>query len=197
MPEPSTNSESSTITIAVANASKDNWEWKCLLSTLDKVGWQIRNNKIQLLVFGKDFGFDCNTPVYARFLGISTEAKTIEMLSTAQIMYCSQKFEPKFAEQTRTHFPPELSLLLRSGRPLVFHGPDYAAPVSFLKSQNAAVFCHSCESIDVELYNSFDRLIFDLEHYDNIAANGLRAAQHELITSISEEQLLECVKAIE
>jgi hypothetical protein len=40
-------------------------------------------------------------------------------------------------------------------------------------------------------------LIFDVELYNNIAANGLRAAQDELITSISEEQLLECVKAIE
>ncbi len=190
----SLNSQSHTITIAAANVGKDDWEWKCLLSTFDKVGWKIRNRRLAMIVFGEEFGFDRNTAMDVQFVGISSRAKTERLLSTAQIMYCSQSFEPKFANRTRSHVPPELSLFLRSGRPVVFHGPVYAAPVEFLKTHEAAVLCHSCEPVSVELYNCFDRLIFDDEHYEKIAANGLHAAEQELISSISQEQLLRCVK---
>lgn len=197
MIEPSENSESNTLTIAAANAGKDNWEWKCLLSTLDKVAWKIRDRRVSLIVFGEEFGFDRNASLDVRFVGKSSRERTEQILSTAQIMYCSQSFEPKFAERTRSYIPPELSLFLKSGRPLVFHAPAYAAPVDFLKTHKAAVLCHSCEPVSVELYNCFDRLIFDSEYYEEIAGQGLHAAQQELIAAISQEQLRRCIKTNE
>ncbi len=129
-----------------------------------------------------------------QFVGVTSRERTEQILSSAQIMYCSQRFEPKFAAHARSHVPPELSLFLKSGRPLVFHGPDYAAPVELLKSKNAAAFCHSCELVNVELYNCFDRLLFDKEYYAELATNGLHAAQHALIANISQEQLSRCIK---
>jgi|GEM_PF-4814845 len=195
MPEPITNNETNTITIAAANTGKDNWEWTCLLSTFDKVNWQIRNRRLTLLIFGEEFGFDRNASIDARFVGMSSREKTEEILSAADIMYCSQSFEPKFAERTRSHWPPELALFLKSGRPTVYHGPSYAAPVQFLKQHHAAVLCHSCEPVSVELYNCFDRLLFDADFYRETAEHGRQAAQQELITSISDEHLKHCVKA--
>lgn len=192
--EPQTNSES-TITIAAVNASKDNWEWKCLLSTFDKVNWQIRRRRLDLIVFGEEFGFDRNAAVDIRFFGVSSREKTEQILSTAQIMYCSQSFDPEFAERTRSNVPPELSLFLRSGRPTVFHAPIYAASVDFLRTHKAAALCHSSGPVSVELYNCFDRLIFDSEYYEQMVTGGLQAADQEMITAISQEQLRRCVKA--
>lgn len=194
MTETSTNSESNTITIAAANVGKDNWQWKCLLSTFDKVGWKIRNRRLNLVVFGEEVGFDRNTALDVRFVGISSRKRTEQIISTAQITYCYQNFEPKFADHTRAHVPPELSLFLGSGRPLVFHAPVYAAPVEFLKTHKAAALCHHCEAVSVDLYNCFDRLIFDSQYYEDIASNGLRAAKHELITSITQDRMHHCIK---
>lgn len=192
MPEPA---EPNKITIAAANNGMNGWELQCLISTFEKASWQIRDHRLALMIFGGDFGFDCKSAMDIRFVGLPSKAKVEQMLSTADIVYCAQTLDPKYAEFVRSHLPSELAPFLASGRPLVFHGPEFAAAAELLSAHNAAVFCHSYEQLNVELYNCFDRLIFDSEYYKNIAAQGLLVSKHKLIQAISHERLGSHVKS--
>lgn len=188
-------SDANTITIAAASAPKEHWEWRCLLTTLDKVDWQIRGRRVHLKVFGDTFNLDRLSGVDVHFVGQANFAQTAEFLSEVHILYCSQSLDKRFAEDARKTIPAELYLLLRSGKPLIFHSPEYSAAAAFLKAQNAALLCHSAEAINIELYNCIDRLIFDQELYAEISGNGREAAMQEPISLISANQLKPWISA--
>ncbi|MBC7998602.1 MAG: hypothetical protein IAF58_11695, partial [Leptolyngbya sp.] len=119
-------SSDSTITMAVAVPIEASWEWRCLLSTLDHLNWQIRNRKVSLKLLGGKFSIQSTKPVDIEYLGIHTAQKTIDLLSTFDVLYCPQKFDHTRRSKEATYLPTELRYFLASGRPILIHAPDYA-----------------------------------------------------------------------
>ena len=59
-------------------------------------------------------------------------------LRTADLLYCPYWFDPGFERPCRLSFPSKLSTYLKTGVPVLFHGPEYASPRIFLEQNDAA-----------------------------------------------------------
>lgn len=169
-------SSDSTITIAVAVPIEASWEWGCLLSTLDHLNWQVRNRKVALKLLGGKFSIQSTKPVDIEYLGIHPSQKTIDLLSTFDVLYCPQKFDQTHRSKEATSLPIELRYFLASGRPTLIHAPTYALSSQLLLPEQACANSQSHEAINIELYNALDRLTFDADFYAMICSNG-----HKLI----------------
>ena len=150
-------------------------EWKALISALDTVGWQIGGRNVRIRVLGRwfRFGFDVNKPMCIEYLGWHTQENAVRLLSEADILYCPYWFSPAFEVEARLSFPSKLPTYLAAGRPVLFHGPEYASAAGFLKDNAAGFLCNS-NSPSV-IINALLALATDTNLYARLTKNGRTA----------------------
>lgn len=136
------------LSIAIAGQLYASSEWDSLLCALDSVGWNIRGRKVIVrVVGGSEIGASPGRRIER--LGWLTPSEMVKTLSNSDILYCPYWFDPTFQKEARQSFPSKVSAYAAAGRPIFFHGPDYASPARFVSSTSAGVCCHSLESNDI------------------------------------------------
>lgn len=168
------------LTIGVAGKMYAADEWRALLAALDRASWTMNGRKVTVRYLGPS---QLQTsPRHAsgiESLGWRSQPETIRLLSETDVLYCPYWFDSAFEPVARHSFPAKLTTYLAAGRPVLFHGPEYAAPAKFLREHDAGLGCHSLEPDDI--LGKLQTLIADPEVYRRLSRNGSQAF-HERLT---------------
>lgn len=166
------------LTIGMAGQIYSSEEWENLILTLNHCNWKIGQRTVKVKVLGRVLSVQSNTPMNVEFLGWRSQSESIDILSGLDVMYCPYWFDPIFKEEASLSFPSKLTTYLAAGRPVFFHGPEYASPAKFLKEHNAGILCHDLARTDI--YNKLEKLSSSEELYKQLAANGSKAFHDHL-----------------
>ena len=170
------------IAIVVAGQIYASREWESLLAALDSVSWRLAGKDVKIIVLGRYVNLRANAPASIHFLGWHTQHETIDLLASADVLYCPYWFDPTFEEEARLSFPSKLTSYLAAGRPVFFHGPEYASPARFLRENQAAFLCHSLEPRQV--VGQLAHILTDRDAYASATRHG-RAAFDRYLTTAS------------
>jgi len=165
------NSEEFVIGLAGQIYARD--EWNALISALEKYQWKISGRKIRIRILSRGMPRGVARPKNTEYLGWLNQQKAIKVLSEVDMLYLPYWFSPEFKEEATLSFPSKLVTYLAAGRPIVFHGPDYASPAKYLERNNAALLCYSLEPD--KIIETIASLITDLTLYKTLAHNGASA----------------------
>jgi hypothetical protein len=123
------------------------------------------------------------------YLGWRSQKETIEIFENSDLLYCPYWFDPNFEMESKLSFPSKLSSYLASGRPVLFHGPDYSSPGRFLKENQAAALCFSLDANLLKV--TIEKFILDDEYYEAICVNGRKAFDNFLSMDCMEKNFRE------
>lgn len=164
-------------------------EWNALIQALTNVDWQIAGRRVRIKLLGRWFGLGSNGKMFVEVLGWHSQEETIKVLSEVDILYCPYWFDPIFYEEARLSFPSKLTTYLATGRPVLFHGPEYASPAVFLSKRSAGEFCYSLETDAI--IASLTKLAEDEGFYKQVAQNGTKAFTECLTMPVLRGSFLE------
>jgi len=177
------------LTIGMAGQLYSAAEWENLLLTFKHANWKIGNRHVKVKVLGRNLSLSSNTPMNVEYLGWRNQAETIEVLSQLDVLYCAYWFDPVFKEEASLSFPSKLTTYLAAGRPVFFHGPEYASPAKFLKQHNAGALCHDLARSSI--YNELEKLASNPDLYKQLAENGSKAFHEHLTLSTMRKNFAE------
>jgi glycosyltransferase involved in cell wall biosynthesis len=166
------------LVIGVAGQLYASAEWTALMGALDSTKWRIADRDVRIVLLGRYFSSETSKRAHIEYLGWRPQQETIAILSHTDLLYCPYWFDPVFETEARLCFPSKLTTYLAAGRPVLFHGPDYASPARFLKENKAGVCCNSLEPS--ALLGHLHQLVSDRELYEQSARNGRRALELHL-----------------
>ncbi len=165
-------------------------EWDALLAALDASGWRIGGREVTIRLTGRHADVRAGGPARIEYLGWApTQAEAIRLMSEADILYCPCWFDPAFETEARLCFPSKLPAYLAAGRPVLFHGPEYASAVPFLRERGAALCCHSLDPGAVA--GAIETLAGGGDLYARLARNGHAAFLAELTEDSMRARFLE------
>ena len=158
-------------------------EWGQLLRAMEMAGWRVAGRAAHIVVLGPHPppGADGE---HVTYLGWKPQAEAARILSACDILYCPYPFDPAMREVATYSFPSKLVLYLAAGRPVVLHGPTYAAPAQYIARRRCGVVADRPASA---VYNALERLVRDGTFYGGVA----RAAQ----SAFAEDFTLETMHA--
>jgi glycosyltransferase involved in cell wall biosynthesis len=146
-------------------------EWKALVTALNAADWKVGNRTVRIRLLGKyRKSLIADRAERIEHLGWHTQENTVKLLSEADILYCPYWLDPGFKTEARLSFPSKLATYLAAGRPVLFHGPEYASPAQFLKENEAGFACHSNEAS--HLIEALTTLATDMSLYSRLTYNG-------------------------
>jgi len=159
-------------------------EWQQLVQALNAVNWTIDGRQVRIKALGH---YVPSTPIpegRCEFLGWKPQAEAIRILSAeTDILYCPYPSKPSLSEVTRLSFPSKLVTYFAAGRPVLFHGPDFASPARFLAERRAGLVTVGIGP--PAAYNALYRLVTEPDLYAEIARN----AQDLFATEFTLEQM--------
>ncbi len=173
------------LVIIIAGKVYAKQEFNALLYTLSTNHWLIAGHQVRLKILAPYIELQAGSPVQIEFYGWRDQHETLRMVNESDIAYCPYWFDPVFEEESRMSFPGKLTTYLAAGRPVFFHGPEYASPGIFLKENDAAMLCHSNESDHIR--HCLEMLIENKELYRKLCINA-RAAFDAYLTMESMEK---------
>ncbi|WP_335222365.1 hypothetical protein [Nostoc sp.] len=153
-------------------------EWQALLNALDSINWQIGGRDIKLQLMSYEIKLSTMKRMQVEFFGWRSQQETITLMSQADVLYCPYWFDPAFEMEARLSFPSKMTTYLAAGRPIFFHGPDYASPANFLKHNDAGICCHSLET--QEIVKTLSLLATDTQLCTQLSQNGQLAFNKNL-----------------
>lgn len=189
LPPASEPHEGSEVTIGVAGQLYASREWDALMRGLDAVKWHLAEKPVRVLLLGRYVSLRSEDPRSIHYLGWRSQRETIEALGAADVLYCPYWFDPAFAEEARLCFPSKLTTYFAVGRPVLFHGPEYAFPSRFIRELEAGVTCDSLEPHDV--MRRLEDLLADKAAYASYAEKGRKAFDQLLTTDAMRNSFLE------
>jgi hypothetical protein len=161
------------LAIGMAGQFYANDEWRQLAWALELAGWQVAGRKVVVRVLGHDRPTDISIE-NLDFLGWQPQEKAIRILSdSCDILYCPYPFATSMTEVAKLSFPSKIPTYLAAGRPILFHGPSYAAPAHYLKSTGAGFVCRGIDPAAV--YDGLTHLVEDEALYADLARRAQEA----------------------
>lgn len=145
-------------------------EWNALILAIEKFNWEIDGKKIKFKILSRGLPSGIISPKYVEYLGWMTQEEAIQNLSRADLLYLPYWFSSEFREEATLSFPSKLITYLAAGRPILFHGPEYASPGMYLKANNAGICCHSLEPN--QIFEQIKLLATNRDVYQSLAYNG-------------------------
>ncbi len=176
------------VTIGLAGQLYASQEWNALMLALDAAGWRLGGKPVRVVLLGRHAGLSSETPRSVHYLGWRSQRETIDALSKADVLYCPYWFDPAFAEEARLCFPSKLSTYFAAGRPVFFHGPEYAYPARFLREHEAGAVCNSLEPTPI--IRQLEDVVRDTSTYVTYAQNGRKAFDQLLTTEVMRRSFL-------
>lgn len=147
-------------------------EWLELLKALEKANWTIGGRPVRVVVMGPQRP-PGEPKSHVAFLGWKSQPDAAFILSLCDILYCPYPFDPSMKEVSQFSFPSKLVLYLAAGRPIVFHGPEYASPARYIKTKKCGLVADRL--VATAIFNEIERLTFDPAAYAEMAANAQAA----------------------
>ena len=183
--------QSGEIVIGMAGQLYANGAWIVLLKALDQLDWRINGKDVRVRYMGY------NSPVPEQFLrlrgrracieylGFRPQSEIISILAACDLLYVPFFSGAHFHILARTSFPAKLATYCAAGRPVLFHGPDYAPPARFVRETQAGTTCDS-QDPDV-VVRKLHEMLDDSGRYQEMAENAHKAF-HEHLTFESQRR---------
>jgi len=187
-PEQKCHSDNDEFVIIVTGKIYANNEFNALIQALCNADWEISNRKIKLKILAPYIWLEVSSPVQIEFYGWRNQKETLRMANESDLTYCPYWFDPLFMEESRMSFPAKLTTYLASGRPVFFHGPEYASPAIFLKENNAAIYCHSLDATKIQ--EALKQVISDSGLYRTLCVNARKTFDKYLTTESMQKSFL-------
>ncbi|EAU54522.1 hypothetical protein [Mariprofundus ferrooxydans] len=156
--------------------------WDALLHGLQGINWHIDGRSVVIRVFGPHLLLNTHAPVHVEYMGWRTSEQTVEMLADVDICYLPYWFEPARRQEVRLAFPGKMSTYLGAGKPVLFHGPEYASVTAFMARFPAGVCCHSLDA--AAIVDCLKQLACDEQFYRQAVDAAAEAVQEELSTEV-------------
>lgn len=166
-------------------------EWTKLLSVLDENNWEIAGRQVVIHVLGRRLQLHRRASANIRFFGWRSQIDSIQILSQCDVLFCPYWFSPVYETEAKLSFPSKLSTYFAAGRPVLFFGPDYAAPGRFIREHRAGVAITT--NSEAALLAGLEGLISDENGYTQHAVNGQIALSKHLSDKTMKEQFLRCL----
>lgn len=125
-------------------------EFYALLHTLNRMHWNYREKQIIVRLYGTHVSLYASEPSYFEFRGWIDQDELLPELADADLLYCPYWFSDRYKLPASLSFPSKLSTYLKTGVPVLMHGPEYASPRRFLEEHNAAYICGSLDPAEIE-----------------------------------------------
>lgn len=172
--------QSRTIRLGMAGQFYSGAEWKELLLALDRHGWEVAGRNVEISVLGA-----VRPPGHAprdcvRHLGWQNQPDAIKILSEMDLLYCPYPFASEMQEVTRLSFPSKVCLYLAAGRPIIFHGPEFASPAEYLRKKNAALIVPLLQG--EALYDAISALIAQPSLYQSLGEHAQSSFRADFTT---------------
>jgi glycosyltransferase involved in cell wall biosynthesis len=127
-----------TLTIGMAGQFYAANEWRELVARLDAALWTIAGRPVRIIAMGPKAPPSIVSDKVT-FLGWKSQSDAIDILSGCDFLYCPYPFDPSMEDVSRYSFPSKLVLYLASGRPVIFHGPDFSPPAKYIAETECGV----------------------------------------------------------
>lgn len=134
-------------------------EMMCLLDAVKQLGGQYNEKRIIIRIYGDSFPPEFHQLEMVEDGGWLPQPELIKALTQADILYCPYGFSKGFKRVAMLSFPSKLVVYFKARKPVLFHGPDYSSPFSYLKNKDAAYCCTELSSD--ALRNMIKRIIDD------------------------------------
>jgi hypothetical protein len=158
--------------IGIAGQLYAQTEWQALFQALDRVGWKIRGKQVTVGYLGSYPLQHGHANAYIERLGSRPQQKCIRILSSFDVLYCPYWFDRTFETEARLSFPSKLVTYLAAGRPVFFHGPEYASAVPLMRYNDIGRCCHS---LDPEaILQSLEQVLLDPGLWTRLSKNVQR-----------------------
>ncbi|MFB0490858.1 hypothetical protein ABIE45_003444 [Methylobacterium sp. OAE515] len=124
--------------------------WVALCDALDKCDWKISGRRVLLKIMGASPPPNQIAAANYEHLGWMEQSDVIRVLSqSCDICYCPYPFGAGMEEVSRLSFPSKIVIYLASGRPILFHGPEYSSPISYISQNGVGLCCTSTRLDDI------------------------------------------------
>lgn len=138
------------LTIGIAGQFYASDAWVAFYDALDSCGWSIGGRDVVLNVYGAGPPPNIFHIDRVRLRGWIPQKELVGVLaSECDVCYCPYPFDPQLADVSRYSFPSKLVVYLASGRPVLFHGPDYSSPSMYLEERGAGICCHTTDASSI------------------------------------------------
>ncbi|MFD1793294.1 hypothetical protein ACFSE0_16920 [Ochrobactrum teleogrylli] len=164
-----TDLEQKPVVIGMAGQFYAAGEWLQLVHALSLANWKIAGRSVRIVVLGPQRPPGA-VDSHISFLGWKSQPEAALILSQCDILYCPYPFDPGMREVSQFSFPSKLVLYLAAGRPIVFHGPDYASPARYIANRRCGLVADRINASAI--YNELERLVSDPDAYREMAANA-------------------------
>lgn len=195
-PESSTDGE---ITIGMAGQLYAAGAWGVLLRALDSVDWRINGRDVRVKYMGyysplpPEFVALRSRRACVEYLGFRPLPEVVSILSGCTLNYVPFFSGEAFDTLTATSFPAKVAAYLAAGRPVFFHGPDFAPASRFIREHRAGVTCDSLEPSAV--VEDLERLLSDPDGFRRTAANAHQAFIDHLTLESLRRHFVEFISA--
>lgn len=167
-------------------------EWNTLIAAIEKFDWKIDGRKIKFHILSRGMPSGVTHPKYVEYLGWMSQEDAIQNLSRVDILYLPYWFSSEFREESTLSFPSKLITYLAAGRPILFHGPDYASPAKYLEENKAGLCCYSLESD--RIFEQIKLLATNRDIYRQLAFNGTAAFMRDFTHEKMKENFYEFIE---
>lgn len=125
-------------------------EFYALMAALNQMQWTYQGKQIVVRLYGIHFNLYASVPSHLELRGWLDQASLLPELADADILYCPYWFGLRYKEPSSLSFPSKLSTYLKTGVPVLMHGPEYASPRRFLEKYNAGYICGSMDPTEIK-----------------------------------------------
>ena len=140
-------------------------------------GWQVRGRAVRVNVIGAAIAPGEAPPGRIRHFGWRSPSETPEVLSTFDILYHPVSFASSIGEATKLSFPSSLPCYLAAGRPILLHGPEFAAASGYLNRTAAGHVVADYHA--AAIYNALCRLVDNPSEYRRLGEAATTAFQRD------------------
>lgn len=102
---------------------------------------QLNALRIPLMITKQEFSKHAYKIGNIELCGWRPQDKLLQELAQSDFLYCPYWFDKKYEIPAKLSFPTKLCTYLKTGRPVIMHGPEYCSPRIFLEKHNAAFVC--------------------------------------------------------
>jgi len=190
--EPVTSKDKDSFVIAFSGQMYASDEMYSLIAALNQLNWQYNGNNISLKLYGKDFppNIASDNPMITMCGWVPYESLLSE-LAGADLLYCPYWFSEIFEEESRLSFPSKLTVYLKTGVPVLLHGPSYSSPRIFLENNSAG---YICDSLDVNVIaETLEKIITDTDR-NEVGEAGYQAFVNNLTLDKMRENFFQVLQ---
>jgi len=163
------------LVIGFAGSDTARPEMLMLLSTLDRMQWQLQGRQVILRVFGLRFVCEGRVPRRIDYRGYLPEiADVVQGLSDCDLLFLPQPFAAEAESFTRYSFPTKLTTYLAARRPILLFAPKHSALASFFEHNEVPLLCNQPE--ETALSHGLRALVENRE-FRNIALQQIEAVR--------------------